>query len=208
MKRFLQVIVILIAFVAILIGLFFFTKIRIKDKLDSRVNLVKVEWDGLAQLQNQNHSFLRQLIASHPDMNKSNDSLISLLNDFTGQRNLRCNDTILAQQYELNKSVLALMQQITENNDTLVNDEDSISIKFDENLNELNRSVKQYNAEVRAFNLYYSTFPVFLFGKFFDIKRQVYFDLTYGIVNPDPIAKKNEIPAWQRKIEEEHGFTE
>lgn len=209
MRKFPLVIKIFLALFLILIELFFFTKIRIKDKLNSGIDLVKVEWDGLAQLQNENRVYLRQLIISFPEIAESNDSLIILLDEsqeYIDSRN--CNDTILIEEYKLNNYLVALMQEISENDEIPTESRDSILLKLGENVNKLNRGVEQYNANVRAFNVHYSTFPVFLFAKSFGIKRQVYFDLTYGIVNPDPIAKRNEIPAWMKKIEEEHGFVE
>ena len=170
---------------------------------------MKVEWDRLAHLQNENRLYLRQLIASFPEIGESNDSLINLLDESQEYiYNKNCNDTILTEEYELNNYLVVLMQEISEKDEIPAEPRDSILLKLGENINKLNGGVEQYNANVRAFNVHYSTFPVFLFAKSFGIKRQVYFDLTYGIVNPDPIAKRNEIPAWMKKIEEEHGFVE
>lgn len=210
MKSLVLVLKILLALITIAIGLFFITKIRIKNNLNAKLILVKVDWDVLTRFQNQNQLYIYQLMQLFPELAKSNDSIGFLMeqhrNNKVNYRN--CNDTLITNQFNLNESFLVLKRQISDSSRHTNTMADSLLNLMEENLELLNKSVKQYNSKVREFNLSYSTFPVFLFAKYSGVKRQVYFELTYGVPNEDPIAKKNEIPDWQRKINEEHGFVD
>ncbi len=210
MKSFVLVIKILLAMIAIAIGLFIIAKIKIKNNLDTKLIVVKVEWESLSRFQNKNQLYTYQLTQLFPDLAKSNDSIGFLLEQHQNNKinYSNCNDTLIANQFNLNESFLVLKRQISDTIRHTATMADSLLNLMEENMELLNKSVKQYNSKVREFNLYYSTFPVFLFAKSSGIKRQVYFEITYGVPNEDPIAKKNEIPDWQRKIEEENGLVE
>lgn len=61
---------------------------------------------------------------------------------------------------------------------------------------ELNQLLDSYDAYVREFNLYYSTFPNFLFAKEGGFKRRKFFDLKYGQDNEAIFIEKKKIEKW------------
>jgi hypothetical protein len=198
-----------IVFAIIAISLFFITKARVKDKLNTKLELVKTEWDTLANMQNQNQLYICKLIQFFPELEDYNDSIGFLFDQCQTKFDfIHCNDTIIANQYRLNESFLILKRQISDTNWVSRVKTDSILSVIEESMWNMNKCVKKYNSVVKEFNLYYSTFPVFLIAKSAGLRRQTYFELTYGAPNVDPIAKKNEIPEWQKRIEEEHGFVD
>lgn len=209
MKNLLLVIKVFVVFVAIVIGLYFIAKARVKVKLNSKLELVKAEWDSLAYLQNLNQLYVCQLIRSNPGSEKSNDSIGFLFKKCQSTTtNSNCNDSVITIQYRFNESFLALKRQLSDSSFIRSSTSDSLLNLIEINTLNLYESLKEYNRVVKEFNLFYSTFPVFLIAKSIGLKRQAHFELTYGKPNMDPIVKKNEIPDWQRKIDEEHGFVD
>ncbi len=209
MKSLLLAIKVILVIAVIAIGLVFLTKVRVKANLNTKLKLVEAEWDTLAHIQNQNQFSICKMLQLFPKLAESNDSIGFLFDQCHTKINLsNCNDTIIANQFRLNESFLVLKRQISDSISVQRTITDSILSGIEKNIWYLNKSVKKYNSVVKEFNLYYSTFPVFLIAKSVGLKRQPYFELTYGQPNIDPIAKRNEIPEWQRKIEKEHGFVD
>lgn len=209
MKNLLLSLKILVALLAIMIGIYLIVKARIKVNLNNKLEMVYAEWDSLSYLQNLNKEYLCKLIRSDQELEKTNDSIAYLFEkcqSITTDSN--CNDTVIATQYKINESFLALKRLLNDSSYAKSPFSDSLLNLVEISALNLNTRVKEYNTVVKEFNLFYSTFPVFLIAKSHGFKRQPYFELYYGKSNKDPIAKKNEIPEWQRKIEEEYGFTE
>lgn len=66
---------------------------------------------------------------------------------------------------------------------------------------ELNKMTTEYNSTVKDYNVYYSTFPNFIFAKRKGYKREKLLTIEYGNENQDPIEKSNEMPEWAINVD-------
>ena len=66
---------------------------------------------------------------------------------------------------------------------------------------ELNKITTEYNSSVKDYNVYYSTFPTFIFAKRKGFKTDKYLTIVYGEKNQNPIEKSKELPEWTKNVD-------
>jgi hypothetical protein len=103
-----------------------------------------------------------------------------------------CTLLFLEEEYLKNK----YMTQVT---DTVSNFDVKKSIETI--VEDLNKSIEEYNSDVKNSNLYLSQFPNFIFARKLKIKRSKLFTIKYGVDNESPTVKREKIIQRLKDIE-------
>lgn len=197
-------------FLVLFVGIYFIFRSITIDNLEDKLSLLNKSWTEVIKLQNENVTLLKVLINSRKEQNQNLDSLKTKLSELSTQIKSyeECNSNVVYDQYLLNKYMLPLLNNYSRN-DSLVdigNLEDIKRIKVV--ITCLNKNIEEYNQNVSDYNSYRSTFPIFLIARSQGFEYKSFFEILYGVENKDPKEVKKERREWQRKIEEQHGFSE
>jgi hypothetical protein len=176
----------IIKFIAtiIVIGLltFYFVQRTTLKNLEERKNNVTSLWEKFDSKLNNRDKLILSLNL------KNTDSLKYLIDKSKlGRKNKVKLLEFEFNEYKLNKFVL--------------NNQPNKGTETESLYQELNEITTEYNSIVKDFNVYYSTFPNFIFAKRNGYKREKFLTIEYGKENQDPIEKSKEIPEWAKNVD-------
>jgi hypothetical protein len=178
--RYLLVLIILIFILGFIY--FYLLKKNISNNLEAKSQNVKQSWQTFNDQLNERDSLLNTQVLNRTD------SLYYYLGKSKSERKNESNSIeIVFDEYKINKYILKK------------------NPNSDENISKLNNSLNilmtNYNSVVKDYNLFFSTFPNFLFAKKMNLHRAKYFEMEYGVENEDPIEKSKKFPEWAKNVD-------
>lgn len=192
------------------VGIYFIFKTITVNNLEDKLLLLNKSWIEVVKFQNENVQLLKVLMNNTEEQTLYLDSLKTKLFEIRTQIKSyeECNSNLVYDQYLLNKYMLPLLNNYSRN-DSLVDIENIEDIKrIKVVITCLNKNIEEYNQNVMDYNSYRSTFPIFLIARQKGFEYKNFFEIRYGIENKDPKEILKERREWQRKIEEQYGFSE
>lgn len=191
MKKNVYVLLIIISvFVIICFSAFYLFKRNTLKQLEEKNNTIELIWASLYQKSTKRLFDLDDLSVVN-GINCNTDSLRLTILKNKKERNIKDVEALWLLEYNTNKQYLKIEHCYIEKA-TLKAKLDSLQ----DNAAELNQIVEKYNIYVKEFNLFYSTFPNFIFAKNGGFKRKKYFDLKFGMDNEALYLEKKKIERW------------
>jgi hypothetical protein len=185
-------------FIALLIILFLFYRNSVKTNLIEKNEQSESEWIKVYTASKNRLKLLNEFVKK----NESNidDSLSIFINkihnNYAKIDEKECSLNFIRQEYFLNKEYLKFLEKYE--SDSLLKGrlEYKILIKIKSIDNYNNIVIEKYNKKTRDYNIYFSTFPNFIFAKSIGLKKKKYFNMFYGKINDDPELSRKKLPEW------------
>ncbi|WP_410221849.1 hypothetical protein [Pedobacter sp.] len=189
-KKVYVLLIIVTAFAIICFSVFYLFKRSILEELEEKNNDIELIWTSLYQ-KSAKRLFDLDSLSVVNGINCNTDSLRLTILKNKKERNIKDVEALWLLEYNTNKQYLKIEHCYTEKA-TLKGKLDSL--QYD--AIELNQIVEKYNIYVKEFNLFYSTFPNFIFAKNGGFKRKKYFYLKFGMDNEALYLEKKKIEKW------------
>jgi hypothetical protein len=180
MKQLKKFIIAIFSLGIIVFAFYFFYQKSISNNLNQRNKSVTEAWNNF----NSDLAARDRLLIT---LTSENDSLKYWLRNSNLERNKKENNLYLVfYEYKINEYVMTHFPN--------QNQISNLSVQ-------LNNDVSKYNSLTQEYNVYISTFPIFLIAKNRSYHRAKYFEIKYGRTNEDPIQKSKEMPEWAKGVD-------
>lgn len=191
MRKFflIPLLIITIAFV-IIYGVRFFLKKSIIGQLNEKNQKIEMIWMNIYS-SSYNRLLHLERLNGIAKSKCTSDSLTFYIVENKKTRNIKDVENLWFLEYNTNKQFLQIKPCYEAELSTA-----SILLSLKDNASKLNKIVSDYNSLVREYNLYYSTFPNFLFAKGSGHKRKKYFELSFGMDNEKVYSDKMSLKKW------------